>query len=222
VFKFPGLGRRKSGRSTLISGLILGVSLFLLGYGALTLRHWHSIRHGGVPAGSQVATSTPDQPSEQAVPTNYSVPADQPLSIAMPSIKAGGFIQRVGVDKSNQMVAPGNINMAGWYVKSVKPGERGLSIIDGHVHGVYSSGIFYNLARLSIGDKFSVTFGDHSVENFEVKRVDKVSTKDAERYLYAHYTAIPRQLNVITCGGKYVVKDKSYDGRVIVAASAID
>jgi hypothetical protein len=49
-----------------------------------------------------------------------------------------------------------------------------------------------------------------------------VAVKDADRYLYAHYTAIPKQLNVITCGGTYVASQKSYDGRVVIAAQAID
>jgi sortase (surface protein transpeptidase) len=202
--------------------LLMVVSLGLIAYGLVTLKQWHSVRHGGVPTGNSVATSTSEKPSEQAVPDNYSVPADQPLSINFPTIQAGGFIQRVGVDKANQMVAPSNVHMAGWYVKSVKPGAPGLSIIDGHVQGLYSKGVFYKLAQLKVSDTFSVTYGNHSVRQFSVKRVDKVSVQDAEKYLYAHYTAIPRQLNVITCGGKYIASSKSYNGRVIVAAEAID
>jgi LPXTG-site transpeptidase (sortase) family protein len=211
-----------SRRSRIFTMMLLLISCGLIAYGALSLQQWHSVQRGGVPGANSVATVTPEKPSEQAVPSNYSVPADQPLSISLPTIQAEGFIQKVGVDRSNQMVAPGNINMAGWYVKSVKPGERGLSIINAHVHGVYRKGLFYNLANLKQGDTFSVTYGDHTVRKFQVKRVDKVALKDADRYLYAHYTAIPRQLNLITCGGSYNAKNKTYDGRVIVTATFIN
>ena len=102
---------------------------------------------------------------------NYSVPADKPLSIQLPTIKAEGFIQQVGVDKENRMVVPNNVHMAGWYTGGVLVGANGLSILDGLVHGLYAKGILYNIDKLKADEKFTVTFGDKSVKNFKVKKV---------------------------------------------------
>jgi LPXTG-site transpeptidase (sortase) family protein len=184
------------------------------------VRNWYNIQHAGVPTGHTVATESTDAPSEQPVPDSYSVPADKPLSIQLPTIKTEGFIQQVGVDKENQMVVPGNVNMAGWYTKSALPGDAGLSIIDGHVHGLYAKGIFFNLGKLKSDDTFTVTYGDKSVRKFKVKQVQTVSTKDADTALFVRDKTILKQLNLITCTGRFDKESKTYDSRVIVVAEA--
>ncbi|RTK93827.1 class F sortase, partial [Candidatus Saccharibacteria bacterium] len=179
-------------QKTRLVALIVGV--VLIGIGVNAVRKWYKIQHAGVPAGHTVATVSTDEPSEQLPPKNYSVPADKPLSIQLPTIKTKGFIQQVGVDKDNKMVVPSNVNMAGWYTKGALPGNAGLSIIDGHVHGLYAKGIFYNLAKIKAGDAFTVTFGDKSVRKFKVKQVQTVSTKEADTALYVRDKTISKQL----------------------------
>lgn len=206
-------------QKTRLIALLLGV--VLVGVGVNAVRNWYKIQHAGVPASHVVATVSTDTPSEQPVPASYSVPADKPLSIEMPSIKAKGFIQQVGVDKKNQMVAPGNVNMAGWYVKSVLPGDKGLSIIDGHVNGLYAKGVFYNLGKLKSGDEFRVTFGDKSIRKFKVVGLKTVTTEEANTELFVRDNKLERQLNLITCAGKYDKSSRTYDSRVIVTASSL-
>ena len=208
----------KSQRNIRLVILIVGV--VLVGVGMNAVRNWYNIQHAGVPAGHTVATVSTDTPSEQPVPDNYSVPADKPLSIPLPTIKTDGFIQQVGVDKANQMVVPSNVNMAGWYTKGALPGDAGLSIIDGHVHGLYAKGIFFNLGKLKSGDTFTVTYGDKSDRKFKVKQVQTVSTKEADTALFVRDKTISRQLNLITCTGQFDKDSKTYDSRVIVIAEA--
>ena len=88
------------------------------------------------------------------------------------------------------MVAPGNVNLTGWYVGGAKPGDSGLSIIDGHVHGLYAKGVFYNLSQLKVGDSFTVTYGDHSVRHFKVTHVTTVSVADAAKALFSRDSSI--------------------------------
>ncbi len=196
------------------------VGILLVGVGLNAIRNWYFIQHAGVPTGHTVATESTDTPSEQPVPDNYSVPADKPLSIQLPTIKTEGFIQQVGVDKDNQMVVPSNVNMAGWYTKGSLPGDAGLSIIDGHVHGLYAKGIFYSLGRLKAGDAFTVTFGDKSVRRFKIRKVQRVTTKEADTALFVRHNTIAKQLNLITCTGRFDKASKTYDSRVIVVAEA--
>lgn len=200
--------------------VILIVGILLVGIGLNAVRNWYNIQHAGVPAGHTVATVSNDTPSEQPVPDNYSVPADKPQSIQLPTIKTEGFIQQVGVDKDNQMVVPSNVNMAGWYTKGSLPGDAGISIIDGHVHGLYAKGIFYDLGKLKSNDTFTVTYGDKSVRKFKVKQVQTVSTKEADTALFVRDKTFPKQLNLITCTGRFDKDSKTFDSRVIVVAEA--
>ncbi len=197
------------------------VGLVLVSVGLNAIRNWYNIQHAGVPAGHTVSTASTDTPSEQPVPDNYNVPADKPLSIQLPTIKTEGFIQQVGIDKDNQMVVPSNVHMAGWYTTGSLPGDAGLSIIDGHVHGLYAKGIFFNLGKLKSDDTFTVTYGDKSVRKFKVKQVQTVSTKEADTALFVRDKTIPKQLNLITCTGRFDKDSKTYDSRVIIVAEAV-
>lgn len=200
--------------------MALGLGVAAIGLFGIT--SWHSTNHAGVPPSNQIATHSPDKPSEQPVPPSYSVPADQPKAITLPTILAEGFIQKVGVDNANTIVAPSNIHMAGWFTDSVKPGNPGLSIIDGHVQGQYGKGIFYSLGRLKPNDVFKVSYGDDSTRNFRVIKVDTVPVDQATTILFDRASNIKNQLNVITCGGKYSPSSKSFDQRVIVTATGLD
>ena len=201
-------------QETRLVALIAGLVLVCVGVNGV--RSWYKVRHGGIPTGHRVETTSTDRPSEQPVPGTYSVPADKPLSIQLPSIKSKGFIQQVGVDKKNQMVVPSNVHMAGWYTGSTLPGDPGLSIIDGHVNGLYAKGIFKDLVKLKAGDKFTVTFGDKTKRNFQVKKLKTVSVEEANTVLYERDSSVVKQLNLITCTGRYEKSDHSYDQRVIV------
>jgi len=201
--------------------LILLLGIAAIAFGLFGIISYFNVKQGGVPAPTHTATQSPDKPSEQPVPPSYNVRADQPKEINLPTIKAKGFIQKVAVDKNNQIVAPGNIHMAGWYTGSVKPGEPGLSIIDGHVNGVYAKAVFYDLIRLKANDTFTVTYGDNSVRTFKVVKIEAVPVAQATKALFERDESITSQLNVITCGGKYIAETQTYDGRVIVTAEAI-
>lgn len=202
--------------------VVLAVGLILVSVGLNAVGRWYNLRHAGVPASHTVATTSSDKPSEQPVPSSYSVPADKPLSIELPTIRAKGFIQQVGVDGKNQIVAPGNVHMAGWYTGSVLPGDNGLSIIDGHVNGVYAKGVFANLAKLKTGDSFTVTFGNKHTKSFKVTDKKIVTTEAANTVLYERSNSIASQLNLVTCGGRYDKATRTYDQRVIVVATATD
>ncbi|MEI6237888.1 MAG: class F sortase [Candidatus Saccharibacteria bacterium] len=173
---------------------------------------------------TQAITTSSDEPTEGpvVVASNYSVPADQPFKIKIPQINAEGYIQKVGDDKFGKIAVPTNINMAGWYINSIKPGKTdGLSIIDGHVHGNYNPGIFINLNKLSVGSEFVITYGDGQAYNFKIKSVQNVKYEDSANVLFTKDPNIASQLNLVTCGGKYNESTKTYDKRVIVISEKI-
>jgi len=208
--------RKYASLALLFAGIILAV------FAVLAMSDKYKIGHSGVPSAGDVSTSSNAEPSEQAVPANYSVPANQPLAINLPTISTKAFIQKISVDKSNQMAVPTNIHMAGWYIKGAKPGEKGLSIIDGHYSGRYQKAAFADLKKLKTGDKFTVEYGDHHSVNFEVKNIRTMSISDVAVALFERDKTIEKQLNLITCGGKYLPNEKTFYSRILVVARATE
>ncbi len=146
---------------------------------------------------------------------------DEPKFIRLPSIGTEGFIQNVGVDQNKQIAVPNNIYFAGWFVDSVRPGQKGLSIIDGHVDGRENEGIFKRLSNLEKGDRFDIELGDGSTRQFKVRSIDVVPTEQAANYLFSQDPAVVHQLNLITCGGNYNAEAGGYDQRIIVTSELV-
>lgn len=220
------ISRLRSGRYLLS---IIG-GFFLLTYGVLGAHSWWQRTHKvSSPAAvssqlSSVVTNSTDTPDETKIDPNlkFNVPADTPRQIILPTIKASGFIQKVGIDQHDQMAVPSNVHFAGWYTNSAKPGDLGLGIIDGHVVGNYEAGIFFNLGKLKEKDTFQIEYGDLSRKKFQVTNVSYYSVADATKNLFAVAPGIDRQLKLITCGGKYDAAAHAYDQRIIVTAKLIN
>jgi len=179
--------------------------------------------HGPKPPSKPTDAITYSQPtpSEAKVNVDYAVPDDQPLKIEITGRDIAGYIQRVGVDQNKAVAAPNNVNLAGWFVDSVLPGRKGLSIIDGHVDGVSQPGIFHNLTKVVSGDSVTVTMGDKTRLQYQVFAARSVAVDEASKYLYDQDPSISSQLNIITCTGRYDAVKKSYDKRVIVSAKLL-
>lgn len=171
-----------------------------------------------------VITYSTDNPSESKPnPDTFSWKGEgaMPKYINLPTIKAEGFIQRVGVDQHKAVAVPNNIHMAGWYTASQLPGTSGLSIIDGHLDGRTSAGIFNKLAKLEANDTFTITLGNNAIREFVVRRVQSLAAKDAASLLFSQDPAIGKQLNLITCGGNFDRGSRTYEKRILVIAESV-
>lgn len=181
-------------------------------------------RQDKITEASNVVTYSTDKPDENKPDKNsYEWQGKQtdPKFITMPTINTEGFIQNVGVDQNKQIAVPSNIHVAGWFNQTVLPGEKGLSIIDGHVTGRVNNGIFKDLSNLNDGDNFTIELGNGSKKEFKtVKKVDTL-VKDSASVLFSQEPGIERQVNLITCSGVFDRKSQSYPNRLIVIAEAI-
>ncbi len=146
---------------------------------------------------------------------------NDPIFISLPTIGTSGYIQRLGVDRDNNMGTPYNIHVAAWFNKSVKPGEKGLSIIDGHIDPSTKSAIFEQLGQIKIGDSFVVKLANKKVLTFQVKSVNKVALDKAANILFSQSPGITNQLNLITCGGTYDPSIHLFNQRIIIASSLV-
>lgn len=166
------------------------------------------------------STDTPDEnpPSEDFV---WNGASEDPKHIRIPAIGVDGFIQKVGVDQNTQIAVPNNIHFAGWFVDSVRPGQKGLSILDGHVDGYLNPGIFRKLPELKATDEFEIEMGDGTIYKYKVKDVVTVDLDKAAQTLFSQDFNISSQLNLITCVGTFIEDQGTYNQRVIVISELI-
>lgn len=209
-------------------GTLVGAIMLLLGIGILLAANQPKIVSGGNTTEQnplqQVITADPEHPSETSIDpnANYQVPYDMPRRIMIEAPNIKGFIQQVGLNSRNALSVPSNIHLAGWYNGSVKPGEAGLSIIDGHVSGVSSDGVFKQLGQLRPGSRFSIEYGDRSTRTFEVVETKSLPEARSSSYLFNKWDTIPEQLNLITCGGKFDKATQTYSDRIVVVSRRVD
>lgn len=169
---------------------------------------------------AEVITYSTDRPDETKPDdeTVWEGTDSDPKKIIIPSLGVNNYIQNVGIDQNQEVAVPNNIHYAGWFVDSVRPGDKGLSIIDGHLNGSTEDGIFIHLDKLKTGETFAIEFGDGSSRSFRVMTVDTVDLDKAASVLFSQHPTTTNQLNLITCGGTYNREARLYNKRIIVAA----
>lgn len=159
-----------------------------------------------------------DKPSN-ALFASHTVDPSMPRYVRINKIKVSARVFSQGLDKKGALKAPGNVNDAGWYKESSKPGEAGAVLIDGHVSGPTQRGVFYQLHKLVAGDVIEIERGDGKVFTYKVvksKTTDADKTDMSEALLSAELGK--PGINLITCTGKYDTKKGAYDKRIVVSA----
>lgn len=167
------------------------------------------------------STDTPDESQQNARNYNWRGSGDEPKKIRISKISIDSFVQKIGVDQHGKVAVPNNVHLAGWFADSVKPSQRGLSIIDGHVSGRKEQGVFKRIGELEMNDEFEIELGDGSIKNYKVLEIKQVKESDAAAVLFNQNPKVASQLNLITCGGNFDTKTNQYEDRVIVSAELV-
>lgn len=167
------------------------------------------------------STDTPDESLENAQNFTWKGGPEDPKRIVIEKIQVNSLIQRVGVDQHNKIAVPNNVHLAAWFTESVQPGKTGLSIIDAHVSGRSTDGLFKNLDQLSAGDEFSVERGDGSLLRYSVLETKTVPEPESADILFSQNPKVKSQLNLITCGGSFDRASNQYTDRTIVSSELI-
>ena len=202
------------GRRLLTVGVVV-VALGLVAFGTRGLWERHEATTGSADPDAPLAAGELD---ETPVPlTECRAAPDEPKIITLGSLRVEGCIEPVGVT-DGQLDSPDNIHVAGWYEKSPRPGDDGLSIIDGHSSGRFADGIFNEIDQFEAGSLFTVEYGDGSVRRFEVTSVESHAVADTMTRMRSDANAQDASLALITCGGDYDADDHSFDERVVVLA----
>ena len=90
---------------------------------------------------------------------------------------------------------------AGWYVNSPTPGERGPSILLGHVNSLGGSpGVFARLQELVPGDDVGIDRADGTTAVFRVTAIKRYD-KDTFPALQVYGNTTHPEIRLITCDG---------------------
>ncbi|MDO8522856.1 MAG: sortase [bacterium] len=149
----------------------------------------------------------------------------KPVRLKIPILNVDTGFQYNGMKADGTMEIPDNIVDVGWFTGSPRPGEKGSSIVTGHVAqirgGVMTKpGVFNKLSDLNIGDWIyvindkgeSTTFRVRDKRNFdpEADATDVFTSKDDGVHL-----------NLITCEGTWNPAELSYSQRLVIFADAV-
>jgi sortase (surface protein transpeptidase) len=168
------------------------------------------------------------QPSSAAVEMEHlrtaALLAARPKTIRIPAIKVFSPVNSVGLNSDHTMEVPhpGPLyNQPAWYRNSPTPGERGASVIVGHVDSAKGPSVFFNLGALRPGQRIEITRADGIIAIFAVDHVasfPKDSFPTRAVYGSSDYSA----LRLVTCGGSFDKATGNYRNDVVVFAHLVE
>ncbi|MFJ4968774.1 class F sortase [Streptomyces sp. NPDC088755] len=206
---------RPAGTGRLLTGVAWAVLL-------LGLWLWGRDVSGGLSAPTTGDVAAVGRPLGAPLP-----PAREPLdgaaprSVRVPSVGIDAPVVPRGLDEDGAIDPPPYDlpQTAGWYDKGTRPGAEGPALLVGHVDTETRPAVFYGLSAVRPGERVEVTRDDGSVTEFTVDDVQVVTRErfDAEQ-AYGPRVAGRAELRLITCGGTYDEKSRSYTANVVVSA----
>ncbi|WP_037900473.1 class F sortase [Streptomyces sp. NRRL S-350] len=143
----------------------------------------------------------------------------KPTRLRIPQIAVDAPFTELTLNPAGQLNAPppDDKNLVGWYRDGVTPGERGSSVVAGHVDTTKGPAVFLLLSLLVPGNKVEVSRADGTVAVFSVDAVETFA-KDAFPDKKVYGKTPDAQLRLITCGGTYDKKRRDYLDNVVVFA----
>lgn len=153
---------------------------------------------------------------------SYKVAADLPRVITVDKLKIHARVMPMSVNADGSLQAPANIYDSGWYSASSKPGTPGAALIDAHASGATREGLFAYLDTLAAGDQISIERGNGEKLTYKVAFKETVPLESVDMVkLLNPYGGAAEGLNLITCTGKWLPDQKTYDHRVTVYAQRV-
>lgn len=158
-------------------------------------------------SGASPPSSAPGAQGAATAPAAVEPPAlprSEPAALDIPSIGLRTDLLSLGLRTNGSLEVPedtGNGAPAGWYNGSPTPGERGPSVILGHVNALGGhKGVFADLRKLAPGSDVNVARADGSTATFTVER-GALYSKDSFPTVEVYGNTAGPELRLITCDG---------------------
>lgn len=166
---------------------------------------------------SQIKNQQPS-PTKQPNPTKPQQSTEAiniPKHISIPAIGVDTSIEQVALDAKGNMDVPKTDYTVGWYKLGYKPGEKGNSVLAGHLDKADSSpAVFWKLSELKAGDKIIITDVNDKSYTFTVTHLAKYPY-DAFPLNEVFGSSDKPKLNLITCNGDWNSGTKIYSHRLV-------
>ena len=141
--------------------------------------------------------------------------ANAPLRLKIPTIKLDAAVESVAKTATGQMDVPKDVKNVAWYNLGPRPGEPGNAVISGHYDDPKGPTVFYTLGKLKVGDPVIVTNGDGVDLTFAVIGKESYPVDQAPLNRIFGFD-LERDLNLITCSGRWNPKVHSYNQRLVI------
>ena len=180
------------------------------------------ITSSNIPASVQVSEDVDTTKPTVDVLANYHTASDVPRALYIDKLGIRARIVVVGTASDKSMQTPKNIYDSGWYTNSAKLGTIGAVVIDGHASGSTRMGLFAYIDTLKNGDEIRVEQGDSTVFRYKVVHNETTPMNDVDMSkVLQPYGGASQGLTLITCTGKWLPAQRTYDHRVIVYAERV-
>lgn len=164
-------------------------------------------------------TIPPQQPpsAPRATPPLAGMSWSVPTAVRIPDVGLNVDLVPVHLSGDRKLPLPEDPARASWLASSVAPGERGTSIIAGHVDDPDGPAAFYNLSAVKPGMHIDVSRTDHTTARFTI---DAVAVYPQDHFPdTAVYGPTPGpSLRLLTCTG-WDASTHEYRDNVVVYAT---
>lgn len=143
-----------------------------------------------------------------------------PVRIDIPAIAVNAAVEPLHRGAGGTLSTPNDWDDAGWYADGVVPGDRGPTVIVGHLDSARDGpAVFYRLPALRPGDAVLIETGDGHRRRFVVDASHEFPKSDFPTQFVYGPTAMA-ELRLITCTGAFDRRSGNYLDNLIVTAHA--
>jgi hypothetical protein len=161
-------------------------------------------------------------PALRHLPDGAALPWARPVRVDIPAAGVAAPLLALGQNPDGTVEVPpfGRASYAGWYRYGPAPGMRGAAVVLGHLDDRRGAAAFYRLGAVRPGAVVRVARDDGVTAEFRVDGVEQVPKArfPASRvYGEVRYAG----LRLVTCGGPFDRRRRSYRDNVIVYAHLV-
>ncbi len=173
---------------------------------------------GSSPAHKAGSQPSPSLSSDVPSPANQLPEVTAPARLVISAIGVNASVEPVGVQANGDLATPTQSpwENVGWYSAGPRPGERGSSVMDGHVDRPGgSAAVFWSLDELKVGDVVVIVDSAGTTRQFKVTRLAYYRPEDAPlQDIFGNSGGI--YLNLITCAGEWIPSQHQTTLRLVV------
>lgn len=149
-------------------------------------------------------------------------PVAKPSRLSIPSLGLDEALTTVGLREDGTLEVPEGdaYDSPAWLRTGPRPGQIGPAVIEGHVDSYRGPSVFYGLGAMKPGQQVTVTTEDGAKVSFEVYDVKSYRKDDFPSAAVYGIAPVP-ELRLITCGGEFDTRAKTYLSNTVVFARAV-